>query len=337
MNSVNRIPFEELQATLESVLEKLGFSDSRAQACARLFAETTCDGVYTHGVSRFPRFVAMVRNGSIDGAAEPQRLAGFGALERWDGRKGPGNLNAQASMERAMRLSREHGLGCVSLGNTNHWMRGGSYGWQAAEAGLIGICWTNTLPHLPAWGGVEPRLGNNPLVIAVPREGGPVVLDMAISQFSYGALESYRTRGEMLPVDGGFDAQGNLTRDPAAIEQSQRPLPIGYWKGSGLSLVLDMIAAITSLGKATYQIPADPLHETGVSQVFLAINPAALGDESEYSQIANDVIASLHNCPPADKCVKIRYPGEKTLSIRAENRELGLPVDPAVWAQIQKM
>jgi len=112
---MNRISFDELRATLEGVLRKLGFSASRAQACARLFAETTCDGVYTHGVNRFPRFVAMVRNGNVDVNAEPRCVAHFGALERWDGQKGPGNLNAQASMERAIALSREHGVGCVAL------------------------------------------------------------------------------------------------------------------------------------------------------------------------------------------------------------------------------
>jgi 3-dehydro-L-gulonate 2-dehydrogenase len=240
-------------------------------------------------------------------------------------------------MERAMALSREHGLGCVSLGNTNHWMRGGSYGWQAAEAGLIGICWTNTMPNLPPWGGAKPCIGNNPLVIAVPREKGHVVLDMAMSQFSYGALESYKKRGEMLPVDGGFDAEGNLTRDPAAIEQTQRPLPIGYWKGSGLSMVLDMIAAMTSLGKATHQLSTDPLLETGLSQVFLAINPEALGPSPRFAQIADEIVASVHHCKPAEKGKEIRYPGEQTLRTRAENMKLGLPIEPAVWTQIMVM
>ena len=191
-------------------------------------------------------------------------MARFGALERWDGRSGPGNLNAYAAMERAMALSREHGVGCVALGNTNHWMRGGTYGWQAAEAGLIGICWTNTMPNLPPWGATEPCIGNNPLVIGVPRAKGPVVLDMAMSQFSYGALESYRKRGEALPVDGGFDADGNLTRDAGAIEASQRLLPVGYWKGSGLAVVLDAMAAMLSLGKATHQIEPDSLRETAI-------------------------------------------------------------------------
>jgi 3-dehydro-L-gulonate 2-dehydrogenase len=331
---MNRISFDEVRETRAGALRKLGFSAERAQSCARLFAETTRDGVYTHGVHRFPRFVAQIRNGSVDVSAEPALLAGFGALERWDGRRGAGNLNAHGSMERAMELSRAHGLGCVSLGNTNHWMRGGSYGWQAAEAGLIGICWTNTMPNLPPWGGTEPCLGNNPLVIAVPRAGGPVVLDMAMSQFSYGALESYRKSGEPLPVDGGFDAQGKLTRDAASIEQTQRPLPVGYWKGSGLSMVLDMMAATMSLGRATHELSSDPLLEAGISQVFLALNPAALGGEARAAQIADEIVASVHGCRPAEEGETVRYPGEQTLRVRTENTRLGLPVDKAVWAQI---
>ena len=143
---MNRIPFSDVQATLAGVLRKLGFADDRADTCARLFAETTRDGVYTHGINRFSRFVLMIRNGSVNPMAEPEVTARLGALERWDGRRGPGNLAALAAMERAIALGREHGVGCVALGNTNHWMRGGTYGWQAAEAGLIGICWTTPCP-----------------------------------------------------------------------------------------------------------------------------------------------------------------------------------------------
>jgi 3-dehydro-L-gulonate 2-dehydrogenase len=334
---MNRIPFDEVRDILAAALSKLGFSDPRASLCARLFAETTGDGVYTHGVNRFPRFIAMVRNGSVDAAAEPHVVSSFGALERWDGERGPGNLNAHAAMRRAIALAAAHGIGCVALGNTNHWMRGGTYGWQAADAGMIGICWTNTMPNLPPWGGTEPCIGNNPMVIAVPRAKGHVVLDMAMSQFSYGALESYRKRNEMLPVDGGFDAEGNLTRDPAAIELTQRLLPVGYWKGSGLSIVLDMVAAMLSLGKATHQIVPDPLHETGLSHVFVAMNPLAVGDAAHIERIADEVVESLHHCHSAEDGKPVRYPGEQTILTREENRSLGLPIEHAVWDEILAM
>jgi 3-dehydro-L-gulonate 2-dehydrogenase len=332
-----RIPFDEVEARLAQVLRGLGFGEERARLCARLFAETTCDGVYSHGVNRFSRFAAMVRNGSVDPCAEARVVARFGGFERWDGQHGPGNLNAHAAMERAIALAGEHGIGCVAMANTNHWMRGGTYGWQAADAGVIGMCWTNTMPNVPPWGGAEAAIGNNPLVVAVPRAKGHVVLDMAMSQFSYGALESYRRRGELLPVEGGFDAEGKTTRDPGAIEQSQRLLPAGFWKGSGLAVMLDLVAAMMSLGKGTHEIANDPLRETDLSQVFVAIDPRAVGDEKRIKEIADGVVESLHRARPVEEGVPVRYPGESTLRLRAENRRLGLPVDEEVWEQIGKL
>jgi 3-dehydro-L-gulonate 2-dehydrogenase len=331
-----RLSFDEVRRTLAAILLEHGLTGPRAEECARLFAETTRDGVYTHGVARFPRLIQMIRLGVVDPAAEPERVSGFGALERWNGRRGVGNLNAARAMGRAIELGRAHGIGCVALGNTNHWMRGGSYGWQAAEAGLIGLCWTNTMPNLPPWGSAEAVIGNNPMVLAVPRAAGPVVLDMAMSQFSYGALEASRKRGELLSVDGGFDENGTLTRDPAAIERSRRPLPIGYWKGSGLSALLDMTAAMLALGRATHELAPDSLQETGISQLFIAIAPAALGDAAQSEKIVDGIIASLHAARPEKADRPVRYPGEQTLKLREENTRRGLPVDETLWAQIVK-
>ena len=296
-----RVSYQDLFDALLRVLLKIGFEPRSAQRCAQLFAESNRDGVYSHGLNRFPRFLAMIQSGLIDIHVKPALLTSFAAMERWDGKIGPGNLNAWHGMERAIALSREHGIGCVALANTNHWMRGGSYGWQAADAGVIGICWTNTLPNLPPWGASDPRVGNNPFIIAVPRPKGHVVLDMAMSQFSYGALASYRMRGELLPVDGGFDTEGKLTRDPGAIEASNRPLPIGFWKGSGLALMLDLLAAVLSGGKASYQIEPVPERETMVSQVFIAIDPSFLhpeiGSTDPASQVADQIIEHFQSPP----------------------------------------
>jgi 3-dehydro-L-gulonate 2-dehydrogenase len=333
---VFRIPYQELFDALLRVLLKLEFTPERARLCAQLFADTTRDGVYSHGLNRFPRFVSMVRNGYIDVHAVPALVTASGALERWDGKLGPGNLNAQHGMERAIALARRHGMGCVALANTNHWMRGGSYGWQAADAGVIGICWTNTLPNLPPWGASDPRVGNNPLVIAVPRTEGHVVLDMAMSQFSYGALASYRARGELLPVDGGFDQQGRLTRVPAEIEATNRPLPIGFWKGSGLALMLDLLAAMLSGGKATHQIIADPNRENGQSQVFVTFNVSSLDRVNSVSRIADQVI-EYFQLPPNSHQERIRYPGYRVLITRRDNLANGIPVEPSVWQQLDSL
>jgi 3-dehydro-L-gulonate 2-dehydrogenase len=333
-----RVPYDDLYAALLRAMQHLGLEADRAALCARLFAETTRDGVYTHGLDRFPRFAAMVANGSIDVHAEPTLTSSFGALERWNGNLGPGNLNAHAAIHRAIALAREHGLGGVAMANTNHWMRGGSYGWIAADAGLFAICWTNTLANLPPWGASTPAVGNNPLVIAVPRPNGAhVVLDMAMSQFSYGALSAYAACSQQLPVPGGYDQAGNLTTDPAAIEASKRALAIGYWKGSGLSLVLDMLAAMLSGGNATHQIPLDSLRESGLSQVFLTIDPTRLGDPANMDRIADEILASLHAATPIDPTRPPRYPGERTLHLRQENLRLGVPVSPDIWGKLTNL
>jgi len=333
---MTRISYQQLNEVLLRALLKVGFASERAELCARLFADASRDGVYSHGLNRFPRFMEMIRSGVIDIHAQPELVTSHGALERWDGKRGPGNLNAHASMERAILLARQHGIGCVALANTNHWMRGGSYGWQAAEASVIGICWTNTMPNLPPWGANEARLGNNPLVIAVPRKERHIVLDMAMSQFSYGTLESYRTREEELPVIGGFDLDGNLTRNPGAIEESRRPLPIGFWKGSGLALMLDTLAALLSGGQATHQIKADILQETGLSQMFLAFNLPSIDEDEENAKLINQIIEFVQGSELSSN-EKVRYPGERTAAIRRQNLIDGIPVDPKVWEQVRDL
>jgi 3-dehydro-L-gulonate 2-dehydrogenase len=331
-----RVPFADLQSALESALLTFDFTPARAQLCARLFAETTRDGVYTHGLARFPRFIATIRNGVVDPAASPSLVSAFGAIERWDGNLGPGNLNAHACMQRAIQLARASGIGAVFLAHTNHWMRGGTYGWQAADQGLFAVCFTNTLPNVPAWGAVAPTVGNNPLVFAVPRpEGRNVVIDMAMSQYSYGTLSAYAKRGQQLPFAGGFDAEGNLTTDAAAISATERALPIGLWKGSGLSLSLDLFAAMLSGGLSTHQIPRDSLKESGLSQVFLAIDPTHLAaDATALNATADAVLANLHAATPTDPAKPVRYPGEQTLATREENIALGVPVDEDLWRQL---
>ena len=331
-----RVPFEELYGQFLRVLLKIGFARERAELCARLFAETSRDGLYTHGLNRFPRFIEYIKKGYVDIHAEPEMISELGIVEQWDGRLGPGNLNAWTCMDRAMALAKERGLGCVALRNTNHWIRAGTYGWQAAEQGFMAIAWTNTTPNMPAWGTRARLLGNNPLMMAIPRSAGHIVLDMAMSLFSYGKLEAYRKRGELLPYEGGFDESGRLTRDPAAIEKSYLGLPIGFWKGSGLSLMLDLMAAILSGGHTSLEIGRFGA-EYGVSQVFFAIDVSRPAQRELAEKATEEIIRSLHRAPRMAPGERVYYPGERTLETRQQNLKLGIPVDETYWRQVLEM
>ena len=331
-----RVPLAEIIGEYRRILMDHGLSAERAALCARLVGQTDLDGVYTHGMRRFAGIIRGIDEGWLDPKAEPVRLAGWGALEQWDGRGGLGVLAAHASMARAIELAGANGVGCVALRNGNHWLRAGTYGWQAAEAGCIGVCWTNTKPSVPPWGAAEPRVGNNPLVLAVPRAGGHVVLDMALSQFSFGKLVMHREAGEPLPAAGGYDDAGRLSHDAAEIMQSRRVLPAGLWKGSGLALMLDLAAAVLSGGAPTWVL-AQSGPENAVSQVFIAFDPGLMGVADRMEEIVNAAIEFHTSAAPAEPDGRVLYPGQRALAARRENTELGVPVDPERWQAIQEM
>lgn len=319
-----RIPYQQLKAEFKRVLINLNIKDSIADACATIFTDNSRDGVYSHGLNRFPVFVEYIKENLIDMDAVPTPVSSFAAIEQWDGNIGPGVLNARFCMDRAINLAKDNGIGCVAIKNTNHWMRGGTYGLQAAEAGYIGLCFTNTIANLPPWGGIEPRLGNNPLIIAIPQKKGHIVLDMAISQFSFGKLWQYQAQGKQLPVPGGYDSEGNLTTDTTAIMESKRALPIGFWKGSGLSLVLDLLATVLSGGDSTAVITQSGRKETGVSQVFICIKT----DNGKNASLIEEIISYTKSNEEGNE---ILFPGENMLRTREQSLKEGVVVDEKAW------
>jgi 3-dehydro-L-gulonate 2-dehydrogenase len=323
----------EMQTAFQNILLKYGFEKDRAIQCAAVFTNNSVDGIYTHGVNRFPRFVQYIKKGFVKIDAIPTLQSKFGGIEQWNGNLGPGPLNAIHATETVMRLAQQHGIGCVALSNTNHWMRGGMYGWQAAKAGYVFIGWTNTLGNMPAWGATDAKLGNNPLVIALPHKEEAIVLDMAMSQYSFGSMELSVMKNEPLPVFGGYNEAGELTKDPAAILASWRPIPVGYWKGAGLSLLLDLLATILSGGLATHEISKLEV-EYGLSQVFIAIDISKLGNHSSIANAVESILNDYHQSITTDKTKQVTYPGERVLHTRKNNLVNGIPVVKKVWDEI---
>lgn len=332
-----RIPYETMVSEFKRVLMKKGFKEDRAAAAAEIFAQNSLAGVYSHGLNRFPRVVEYLEKGEIDPDITSTCELQMGAFERWNGHRGFGPLNAKLAMDRACQLAKEYGIGIVALGNNNHWMRGGSYGFQAADQGCIGICWSNTCPNMPAWGGKDRKIGNNPLIFAVPRSNGShVVIDCAVSQFSYGKIEDCRLKGIPLPVPGGYDSNGNLTTDPAEIEKTWRVLPMGYWKGSGISIALDLIATILSNGNAVHTIGTFG-DEVGLTQIMIAIDPSKANTAEETDRIVDEIIADIKTSEPATEGGSVLYPGEPEALTIQDNRKNGIPVIEEKWNAVLAM
>ena len=328
------VRYEEAVAQMARGLERF-LNPQDARRFAEIFAGNSLDGVYSHGMNRYPRYLSDMQSGLCDAkVTQAERVSGLGGLEVWDAHFGVGPLIAQQMADRAIELARTHGIACVALRNNSHWLRAGRYGLMMADAGMMGLCMTNTCMNLVAYGAKEPSTGNNPITIAIPRRAGSLVMDMAVSQYAFGKLEIMAQEGGMLDTPCGYDTDGNLTNDPKKIVESGLMTPMALWKGSALSIMIDLMVSMLSLGRTSLEIgkPADG--EKGMSQMFVCMNPAAVIDMDKAEAQMEKTIAFLNSLEPKDGAHGVHAPGENLEKTRARNRERGIPVTEDTWQKI---
>jgi LDH2 family malate/lactate/ureidoglycolate dehydrogenase len=237
-------------------------------------------------------------------------------------------------MEHAMERARRFGVGVCLARHTSHWGRAHAYACQAAQAGFVGLCATNAIPVMLAWGSSHPLLGNNPLAIAVPHLPDPVVLDIAMSQAAYGKIGTYRREGKKVPPGWGLDAAEMPTDDPAAILATRKLLPMGDHKGAGLALMIELLTGALAGGLLSQEIAA--VDATGQdpdsSKLFLAIDVDSLGERDQFARRVEDMLAYLRRTEPD---ARIKFPGERGWQTRTRYLAEGIPIHPEIVAQLQ--
>lgn len=328
-----KIQYDELLKIIYEILILHKLESEKAEKVAVVIADSTIDGVNSHGINRLPLLIEYIENGYVSVNSAPEVLNERGSFCQVDGKHGVGILNALYCTDKAIEIASENGIGLVALKNTNHWLRAGTYGWKAADKGFILIAWTNTVPNLPPYGSENNLIGNNPLLIAIPRKEGHLVLDMSMSQYSYGTIAGYARQNKKLQEFGGYDKDGNLTKDAVSIRNGGRHIPIGFWKGSGLSIVLDLMAAVLSGGKTTYELGKAGEADTEMSQVFIAIDPVKFGDEKFRQNLINETLENF-NRVSSEKPGSVRYPGQGTLERRNNNLKNGIFIEKVIWEKV---
>ena len=328
------VSYDEAVNTMTAGLKPY-LPQEQAHHFAEIFAGNSLDGVYSHGMNRYPRYLSDMASGLCDAkVTQAERVSGLGGLEVWDAHFGVGPLIAQQMAERAIELAGTHGIACVALRNNSHWLRAGRYGLMMADAGMMGLCMTNTCMNLVAYGAKEPSTGNNPITIAIPRRAGSLVMDMAVSQYAFGKLEIMAQEGGMLDTPCGYDTDGNLTCDPKKIVESGLMTPMALWKGSALSIMIDLMVSMLSLGRTSLEIGTPADGEKGMSQMFVCMNPAAVIDMDKAEAQMEKTIAFLNGLEPKDGVHGVHAPGENLERTRARNRERGIPVTEDTWQKI---
>lgn len=297
-------------------------------------AEADLQGVPSHGVRMLPPLLAAIREQRITADPQTRLELDRGATCLFDGDRGPGRFVATRAMEHAIERARRFGVGLCLARHTSHWGRAHAYACQAAQAGFAGLCATNAIPVMLAWGSARPLLGNNPLAIAVPHAPDPVVLDIAMSQASYGKIGTYRREGKKVPPGWGLDAAGQPTDDPAAILANRRLLPMGDHKGAGLALMIELLTGALAGGMLSQEIAAADAtgQDADSSKLFLAIDVGSLGERDGFARRVEAMLTYLRSADPA---ATIKIPGERGWQTRARYLAEGIPIHPGILAELE--
>lgn len=295
-------------------------------------------GVDTHGICRLPGYLDRVRKGLINARPQlaPRRVTPVAAT--LDGQDAFGFVVGMCAIKEAIAMARELGLGLVSVNRSTHFGMAASYVMPAIDAGFMAFVFSNASPAMPPWGGKDGLLGTNPFAVGAPGgEHGPFLLDMSPAVAARGKIRRAERRGESIPLGYALDAQGRPTTDPKAALAGV-VLPIGGYKGSGLSMLMDILGGVISgAGFAggvadqykTYDRPQN------VGHFFLALRPDLFIPEADYRARMDTLIERVRACPKAEGFDEILIPGEPEARLEAEHRRSGIPYAPSEVETLQ--
>jgi len=286
-----KVSRQEAEIFLRALFEQAGVETPAAASVAAGLVEADLQGVHSHGMLQAPNYLRRLRAGTIAKGSTLKPVHQSAAISVFDAGLILGHPGAEQAMTAATDSARQFGIAAVAVRAATHFGVAGRYVRSAADAGLIGIAMCNTRPMLPAPGGDQAVVGNNPLSIAVPCAGrAPIVFDMAMSAASMGKVRLAAQRGEPIPLGWAVDETGTPTTDAQAAIKGML-LPAAGAKGFGLALMVDFLCALSggSAGSevATTYGPAD--RPADCSWFFIAIDPAHFGLDRAYT----DHIAEL--------------------------------------------
>jgi (2R)-3-sulfolactate dehydrogenase (NADP+) len=305
-----------------------------AEAAARHLVRAEEHGLPTHGMSRVPFYCAMLRRGRADGAAEPVMLADRAGACLIDNRDGLPYVSLQWAVAEVMQRARRNGIALAGIRNSAHAGVMGIHLAPVAEAGLVGLAFTNSPAAIPAWGGKKALFGTNPIAGVFPRKGkDPIVVDLALTTVVRGRIMMAMRRGERIPEGWALDRNGRPTTDPKEAIEHGSLFPIGGAKGAMLAMMVELLCAAlagAAIGPEADSFFSEEGNRPRIGQVFIAIDPAQLSGSEKFSERVEKVVATMLADP------EVRLPGARRFAAEAASRK-GIEIPDELLAQIEKL
>ena len=331
-------PVEMLLDHCKGVLRAVGMPADEADLVADTLVWANLSGTDSHGVNRLATYARRIIGGGIVTPAKLEPVSSTAAVGVLDAGFAAGQVAAARAMDDACARAREFGLGAMAVRRSNHFGAAGYFTALAAERGYIGLIFSGATARMPAWGGRERLLGNNPWSIAVPTSSGtPVVLDMGNSVVALGKIRNALARGEQIPLGWALDGQGQPTTDPAAAIEGSLNF-MGDHKGYGISVLVDLIgptlASAASGPEITGIVGADDTAQ-GLGHLAMALDPKAFDPSDAYPERVDAYAERLRSSLPAPWADAVHLPGDPEAASRARRSIEGVPLPVAVVAELR--
>jgi LDH2 family malate/lactate/ureidoglycolate dehydrogenase len=319
-----------------------GLAEADAANVAKLMVQADLTGADAHGVFRLPQYIHRLKIASTNPrpTIKVERTAPATALI--DGDNGMGHLVVSRAAETAIEMARECGIAWVGMRMSNHAGAAGVYAAMTLPHDMIGIySVVANANHMPLHGGAENLLGTNPIAVAIPAgEEPPVVLDIATTVVSYGTVKAHKLQGKPMPEGWMVNpADGRPLTDSARSGEGLL-LPIGGHKGSGLALVLGLLAGTlngAAFGRDVVDFNADDDSACDTGHFLIALDVARFAPVTAFKAEIDRHLRELKGSKPLPGFDAVRLPGEQRKVRRAGRARDGVPVFAEVVDQLDAL
>jgi uncharacterized oxidoreductase len=331
MRNVTAARLVELTA---AIMEAAGCGAAEARTVARRLVDANLAGHESHGVLRVPRYLEWMRAGWLRANQSPTTVFESDTIAIVDGNRGFGQVIGEQAVNLGIAKAAAQGIAMVGLRNCGHLGRLGDWAEMAADAGQVSLHFLNTsgAQRVAPYGGSDRRLSTNPLAIGVPCAGAPpAILDITTSTVAEGKLMVAVNKRERVPGGWIVDKAGRPTDDPRDFYDGGALLTIGGHKGSGLSIVTDLLAGAVTTGRSSD--PDDAVLRNNMLSICIA--PALYDRDGAVAREAARLVAFVKDSPPADPARPVLAPGDLERATREARLAQGVPLDDATWSDLQ--
>ena len=330
-----------LERFTAAALGAVGLPADDAAQVARLMISADLRGADGHGIFRLPQYVRRIRAGGVNTRPSIRLLNDFPSTAIVDGDNGMGHLVMSRAAEVAMDKAERTGLAWVGVRMSNHAGPAALYAEMPLQRDMIGLYLAvASANHMPPWGGVESILGTNPLAIAIPADQEPpVVLDMATTIAAYGKVKTYALAGQTMPTGWMITPTGEPITDPKRAGEGFL-LPIGEHKGSGLAIVIGLLAGTLNgalFGRACIDFNADDHSVSNTGHVMLALKVANFAPLEQFKREVDAAIREIRDSARRPGVEQIWLPGEQSHLRKLDRGAHGVPIGPALRRTLDEL